>query len=514
MRVAWPDRSRDVTPPASALSAKIVVEDAGSNGADIEWTANRSANAAAHTQTYGSGQAGTVGSHHIVVQFYSAENGEGSLVGTASFTEVIPAGGVIASNVTVNSTVASVSVPAGQSVTVGTPKFLDVVAKDESDNVIALQPGATFWTVTEGQDRLEFEEAMAKGLLSGAATVTARVDGKTSEPGNVQVLGTADFLLLGLMRGNTGAPAFNGVSGDGTTMVGSAFINTGGEFGDKPFRWTRAGGYEELQTGFGATNASIAMRANADGSQIVGYAPGNQTMAWVWRNGTTTRIFPIVISDFTAAYDISDDGKVIVGAVKQFGAVRALRWRNVNQWDTLWASDEFASSQAISVSADGTIVVGSATRPGSPDVSRVMVQRELNPPTEVPLPTGVKSMHPSAVSGDGQVVVGMAIMDNGQNKPFRWSQAEGTMVFDTVGVATTCNTDGSIVMGNNGETTFVWTATGGMKTLEAYAAARFGLSVPGQPKMGRLVSDNGNTFSGGVAPYEEFYEKPWVIIAK
>ncbi len=43
MRVAWPDRSRDITPPASALSAKITVENAGSHGEAVEWTANRSA---------------------------------------------------------------------------------------------------------------------------------------------------------------------------------------------------------------------------------------------------------------------------------------------------------------------------------------------------------------------------------------------------------------------------------------------------------------------------------------
>ncbi len=512
MRVAWPDRSRDVTPPASALSAKITVESAGSHGEAVEWTANRSANADAHVQTTTSGVQGTNGSHQVVVRFYTDRNGAGSLVGTASFNANIPAGGEIPATVTVQSRVSSVTVSAGQSVLSGQTKALVAVAKDAADNVIALEPGAVFWTVTQGQSNMVIEEGLARGVLGGMAMVTARVDGITSAAGQVEVLSSARFIELGTFNG-AGKPGINGVSGDGRTLVGSAFVNSGSQFGEKPFRWTEAGGYEELQIGLGSQNTGVAFRTNRDGSQVVGYTPGDISVGWVWRNGTATWIRPLLNSDYTVTVDLSDDGRVIVGSLREFGVLRALRWKNANSWTILWNSGAYTTSQATSVSADGDVVVGYVTKDGNPENTQVIRQYLDDAPDEVPLPSGVRSMHPFGLSADGSVIVGAATLTSGQSRWFRWHSGT-TTILDQSGVATSCNADGSIVIGNDGEFTFVWTQASGVQTLEAYAASQFGLSVPGRPKLGRLISDNGTTLTGGVAPFEEFYEKPWVIFPR
>lgn len=512
-KIAWPQRSRDVTAPSSALSAKIEVENADGRNGSVVWLANRNSDGAAHTQAYTSQGIGTNGNHHIVITFFSAADGGGSVVGSASFTEKIAGNGAITSTVTVQSKVATVEVPSNQVVMAPGTKALDVVAKDADANVIALQPGAAFFEVKSGSDFISIEDGLAKGLSQGAATIVARVDGVLSTEAAVSVHGSAHYLELGTIRTGAGAPKLNGVSSDGSTLVGYAFINSSSDFGEKPFRWTESGGYQELQIGLTSPNKGIALRSNRDGSVVVGYTPGDKTMAWVWRNGTVTHINPIVISNYTVATDVSDDGKVIVGVVRLTYGERALRWQGVNTWGLLFDGEDVDRSAATAVSADGTVVVGVKSLKSSPEVYHVVMQTGDSPPTEVPFPGGVSSMYAFGCSSDGRVVVGAATMSSGgSTHPFMWSSATGTVVFPQTGVAMSSNKDGSLIMGNDGAKSFVWTKEDGYLGLPAFALSHLGLRINKEPKLGSLASDNGLALAGGLEPFEEFYEKPWVFL--
>jgi len=509
-KIAWPERARDITAPSSALSAKIEVQSTGTGGATISWIANRDANTAAHTQTYASTSGGATGSHNVTVTFYASADAGGAVLGSATFTETIGSQGEITSPVTVGSSVKSVVVQADQTVTAPGTKSLIAVAKDDAGQVVAVEAGSFFFTVTGGNGFLTIQDGLAKGITAGTATVTARVDTITSAAVSVKVNASATYREIGTLRDNAGRPDFNGISGDGTTLVGTAFVNTGNDFGYKPFKWTAAGGYQELQIGLTNPNTGSALRCNTDGSVIVGYSPGDITVGWVWKNGVVTWIRPIVTSNYAACTDVSDDGKYVVGVVTTVNGDRGFRWKNGNA-TMVFDEAGVAKSAVSSISNNGTIMIGSRSMTATPDQIHLVIQSGADPTMEVAFPAGVTSMHPYGASGDGSVVVGAADMAAGGSRPFRWSAASGVTLLDEGNYAFTCNADGSIVFGNDNAGTFVWTQAGGRESINAYVLKRFGLTLPKVPKQGKLVSDNGNSFAGGVPANEEFYEKPWFI---
>lgn len=509
-KIAWPERARDITAPSSALSAKIEVESIVAGGATVSWIANRDANTAAHTQTYSSTTGGSTGNHHVTVTFYASADAGGAVLGSAGFTENIGSQGEITSAVTVGSSVKTVVVQPDQTVIAPGTKALDAVAKDDAGQVIALEAGSFFFTVTDGDSILKIQDGLAKGVTAGTATVTARVDAITSPAVAVKVEASARYREIGTLRDNAGRPDFNGISGDGTTLVGTAFVNSGGDFGYKPFKWTTTGGYQELQIGLTNPNTGSALRCNTDGSIIVGYTPGDITVGWVWKNGVVTWIRPILTSNYTACTDVSDDGKSVVGVVTTVSGNRGFRWKNGNA-TMVFDEPDVASSAVTAISNNGTILIGSRSMTATPDQVHLVIQNGTDPTTEVALPAGVKSMHPYGASADGAVVVGLAEMSAGGSRPFRWSAESGATIMEEGNYAFTCNADGSIVFGNDNAGTFVWTQADGRQSINSYVLKRFGLTLPKDPKQGKLVSDNGNSFAGGVPANEEFYEKPWII---
>lgn len=124
------------------------------------------------------------------------------------------------------------------------------------------------------------------------------------------------------------------VSSDGTTVVGLATI--GGVI--HAFRWTQATGMIDLGSVGSASNQSQANAVSGDGSIAVGYSinPGFGGTAAVWLDGpgTATPLLAYLQSigaDITGwttldlAFDISDDGTVIVGYGTFNGAQTAFR---------------------------------------------------------------------------------------------------------------------------------------------------------------------------------------------
>jgi probable HAF family extracellular repeat protein len=191
----------------------------------------------------------------------------------------------------------------------------------------------------------------------------------------------ATFVPLGDLSGGTFQSLARDVSADGTVVVGTSTS----EAGNRAFRWTLAGGMEDI--GPGEANA-----VSADGSVVVGGTGPSGigvSEAFRWTAGGGQQL----LGDLTGGHrsranGVSADGSVVVGIsatnatllfpeedpdgeepgplVTWHADSEAFRWTESSGMqalgllspDTIY--DQF-SSFASAVSADGTLIVGGAT---------------------------------------------------------------------------------------------------------------------------------------------------------
>jgi probable HAF family extracellular repeat protein len=155
---------------------------------------------------------------------------------------------------------------------------------------------------------------------------------------------------LGSSSGSSISTAY-GVSGDGGTVVGLAWISAGTAHA---FRWTSATGVVDLGSSGGSSRAN---GVNGDGSVIVGWDADPMTgvrRAARWVNGALTVDTPMDVAEH---YNVSADGTVAVGVIGK----NAMRWdsaRGPQDLGQLPGTGIFGSAIAQDVSDDGQIVVG------------------------------------------------------------------------------------------------------------------------------------------------------------
>jgi probable HAF family extracellular repeat protein len=174
---------------------------------------------------------------------------------------------------------------------------------------------------------------------------------------------------LGDLAGGSFNSTANAVSADGSVIVGY------GNFGasTEAFRWTSSGGMVGLGDLDGGRFSSIAHGVSADGSVVVGggnSAAGPDGEAFLW----TSEDGMVGLGDLaggiflSSASGVSADGSVVVGQGSGASGFEAFRWTSsggmVGLGDLALLSEEegeIFSSFAVAVSADGSVVVGSAT---------------------------------------------------------------------------------------------------------------------------------------------------------
>ena len=178
-----------------------------------------------------------------------------------------------------------------------------------------------------------------------------------------------------------------------------------------------------------------------------------------------------------------------------------------------WAAGEFVtlgdlsggafSSETVGVSGDGSVVAGNSVGNNGGEGFRWTQAGGMV--TLGDLPGGGISNVAYGISSDGSVVVGFGDGANGV-EAFRWTQAGGMVgLGDLAGggffsIAQGTNSDGSVVVGRgagvNGTEAFRWTQAGGMVGLGDLAGGGFGSIARGTNSDGSVVVGNSESANG------------------
>ena len=217
------------------------------------------------------------------------------------------------------------------------------------------------------------------------------------------------------------------VSADGSILLGIGTVDVNGDSRLEGFRWTESGGL----TAIGTLNGeySNARGISADGRTIVGWSgPGEQAFRWTADSGMQAlsgagleRFNPRRVR----AFGVSGDGTAVVGTavLADESATEGFRWTADGGFQGLGsiAGGEFTDSSAYNVSSDGRVVVGSSWSPNGVEAVRWM-NGAIQPLGD--LPGGLFSAAARAASGDGSIIVGVGNTTQGFDA-FIWDAANG-----------------------------------------------------------------------------------------
>ena len=207
------------------------------------------------------------------------------------------------------------------------------------------------------------------------------------------------------------------VSGDGSVIVGRAVISQTSLI-PHSFRFTNSGGYSVLQPQLANELQGEGDGVSGDGSTVVGISYDQSSFlgrAFRWKAGAVQNLGNL---GGGVAYGkaASSDGSVVVGqSFNSNGKYDAFRWTasgGIKDLGNLGGGSA-AGSFGQDVSADGSVVVGTATVPGVSRAYRWTSSRGIEDLNTVMTNQGVslngyQIVFADAVSADGTVVVGMA----------------------------------------------------------------------------------------------------------
>ncbi|MCF7848019.1 MAG: hypothetical protein K9M45_04150 [Kiritimatiellales bacterium] len=285
------------------------------------------------------------------------------------------------------------------------------------------------------------------------------------------VMFIASFLVRadefqGLGKLGSASTSAEGVSPDGTTVVGSANAEA--------ISWTVAGGLVSLS---GSSILSYAYGASSDGSVIIGYFYSEDLgdyRACRWTASGMEVIRPqIDVPVYSAAWDISADGSVIVGEKDTEEGREAFRSLGVGALLGLGDLEGGSfNSAAYGASGNGSVVVGRGRSGSGYEAFRWTAAGMIGLGD---LDGGSFYSSASAVSDDGSVVVGYGSSSNG-GEAFRWTPSGGMVGIgdlpggDFYSWANDVSANGSVVVGRsktaNGQEAFIWDAVNGMRNLK------------------------------------------------
>jgi uncharacterized membrane protein len=254
-----------------------------------------------------------------------------------------------------------------------------------------------------------------------------------------------------------------GSSRDGRVLVGHVSLPDGNR---RAFRWlleTRSFEFYPNMT----TSSTIATGASADGSIVVGYTEdtimGRQTFRWTIAPNMAPVVEPIAPPPGTAqsaAFAVSADGSIMAGTARIPPAIdRAWRWE-AGRFDDLGALAGDGGN-AYSISGDGRFIAGTTSEPqGAYHAYRYDWQTRMS--TLLTSTAGDVAGGALDISLDGQVVVGNYLGD--VSRAARWD-ANGVLTLlplfaeGAPSQAMRVNADGRVIVGVAGDprVAVIWT---------------------------------------------------------
>lgn len=323
-----------------------------------------------------------------------------------------------------------------------------------------------------------------------------------------------------LQADNRGYASTNGVSKDGSTIVGHSSTDDGR---GSAFIWTERGGMEGLgNLRTDGLKGSYAQAVSDDGKVVTGQASvnDNSSVVFIWTRESGMVGLGTLKSDNTGTSDpnaLSADGSTVVGdSSTHSGNTHAFRWRKETGMTDLGilTSDNSGISSANGVSANGSVVVGSSDTDGGD--SNAFRWTEKTGMVGLGTLRADNSGHSDAdyVSRDGTIVVGGtdSDYDSDSTMAFRWTEKEGmkglgTLKSDNSGYseAYDISSDGSVIVGesnthsNQYMQAFRWTEATGMVNLGTLQsdnlgnATAYSVSDDGLVVAGTSITDSGES---------------------
>lgn len=259
------------------------------------------------------------------------------------------------------------------------------------------------------------------------------------------------------------------VSDDGATVAGLLTLRQPQDV--LAFRWTAQDGIQILGDLPGGPRQSFGMGVSADGQVVVGYSASDrsedvESFLWTPSQGMAALgAMPGGRYFYSVAFDISDDGRVVVGQTDGPHGDEPYRWTAKTGFQSIAPPGGPWFGTAFGVSADGSVVVG-----------RILHSDQTGP------------------------------------EAFRWTQDGGIEYLgflpDTfISMAYDVSDDGRVVVGwcEPGFKPFIWTPETGMRNLYEIATQDLGFDLqPWQIGTVDAISGDGRTVAGqGYAPNGE-----------
>jgi probable HAF family extracellular repeat protein len=329
-------------------------------------------------------------------------------------------------------------------------------------------------------------------LVAGCLLVACGGTGSPSAP--------AEFIPVGLLPTFVASAAL-AVSADGRTVAGT-MTDAGGR--SEAFVWRPAHPLQLLGTLTGGTSSQPS-GLSADGGVTVGSGNDAGSPSSAFRFSAETgmvAIPPVPGASLCSAKAVSDDGNTIVGTCLQAGNV-AFRWTAASGSIPLgrFGTGTSGGSSALAVSRDGQVTGGQ----GHPFLTgAVLWDRNATPLVLGKQHPDDQSATVTALSQDGSIAVGTSVTATGVAQAFRWTAQGGMQLLAAPGTvsmhASAMSADGSVIVGRMqvpGDTAFVWDAQNGVRRLADVLATDHGTALPGWTlAAANAISADGSVIAG------------------
>ncbi len=239
-----------------------------------------------------------------------------------------------------------------------------------------------------------------------------------------------------------------GVSADGSTVVGFSGDLLFGTL--RAFRWTAATGLVDLGT-LGGAQAS-AWDISADGRVIVGAAmtSGGRWHPFRWTAAGGMQDLGAFGSAGSGARSVSADGSTVIGGYSDAAhTVLAFRWTAQSGMQSLGTFAPGGWTVARNVSADGSVVVGYSTYSTSGTETAFRWTAAAGMEDLGGINGGLT--HALDVSDDGETLVGVLAKPGQGFESFRWRRDTGFVelgaLYDETFFAYACTPDANVLVG-------------------------------------------------------------------